>query len=711
MGGQDGNAPSTVGEYRIVRRIGAGGMGVVHLALSPSGRRVALKVIRGEFADDSDYRLRFRHEIAAARQVSGAFTAPVVGADPDADPPWMATQYFEAPTLSERVRETGPLGADEVWRLGRGLAEALRDIHRAGLVHRDLKPSNVLLTEDGPRVIDFGIARVLSSEPLTRTGKILGTVSFMAPEQLNTPREVDAAADVFALGAVLVYAATGRGPFDGETDTPPVTVAMRIVHDDPCLTGLSPGLRTVVERCLRKDPARRPSPTELLHLLREEPEGTTEPEGDDREERTAPETDVTTRRHRLRGPFRLLASVACAVTVVAVPVIWANHSDRDDAKGAPSSPVTSHAPRKGPAVEPAAAPRPAGWALWEKKPAVSDPFMRRGLPTCGGAGDVLVCSEDGVTAERIDTSTGRVLWAARDDAESLPGTVLDFAGGTVLVESVEQSAVIGFDVKTGKQLWSVPTTGATRASVRGSSVIWLNAHADGSWIERRDARTGELLGRRSFPEDKWYDLYDGGNGVLHLLSGDTGEAFYESIAVLDPDTLRTTDVLATFDDDPGTPVAADDETVTLLLRGESLTRVAYTDGTVRRIPLKDAPPGPALVQGDSLYAVRTDGLLSAFDLRTGRATWSVQTGGEAPARPVLADGRLYSLAGDGRITCIDPATGNVVWRSAVRRDPNVGIDRYNTGAGPRPEPVVLDGVTYAGYTTGSVVAVAPPSDG
>ncbi|GAA4053788.1 serine/threonine-protein kinase [Streptomyces shaanxiensis] len=132
----------------------------------------------------------------------------------DADPPWMATQYFDAPTLSERVRKNGASDGDVVWRLGRGLTEALRDIHRAGLVHRDLKPSNVLLTEDGPRVIDFNVARVLSAEPLTRTGKVLGTASFMAPEQLSMPRDVGAAADVFALGGVLTYAATGWGPFD-----------------------------------------------------------------------------------------------------------------------------------------------------------------------------------------------------------------------------------------------------------------------------------------------------------------------------------------------------------------------------------------------------------------------------------------------------------------------------------------------------------------
>ncbi|WP_255953120.1 serine/threonine-protein kinase [Streptomyces odontomachi] len=262
-----------IGGYRIERRIGAGGMGVVHLAVSPSGRRVALKIIRGEFVDDPDRRARFRLEIDAARQVSGAFTASVVDADPDADPPWMATQYFAAPTLAERVRDAGAFEEDAVWTLGRGLAEALRDIHRAGLVHRDLKPSNVLLTDDGPRVIDFGIARMLAAEPLTRTGNILGTVSFMAPEQLSTPREVGPAADVFALGGVLAHAATGRGPFDSDTGTPPVTVAMKIVHDDPDLSAVPPGLRSVIGKCLLKDPAGRPSPAELLALLQGEERG------------------------------------------------------------------------------------------------------------------------------------------------------------------------------------------------------------------------------------------------------------------------------------------------------------------------------------------------------------------------------------------------------------------------------------------------------
>lgn len=144
-------------------------------------------------------------------------------------------------------------------RLGRGLAEALRDIHRAGLVHRDLKPGNVLLPEDGPRVIDFGVARLLSAEPLTRSGKVLGTVSFMAPEQLSMPREVGAAADVFALGGVLTYAATGRGPFDGDTGAPPIAVAMKIAHDAPDLAGVPSALRPVIEKCLSKDPTGRPS--------------------------------------------------------------------------------------------------------------------------------------------------------------------------------------------------------------------------------------------------------------------------------------------------------------------------------------------------------------------------------------------------------------------------------------------------------------------
>ncbi|MFJ1874172.1 protein kinase domain-containing protein [Streptomyces chartreusis] len=713
MNWQDEKTPLAVGEYRIERRIGAGGMGVVFLAASPSGRRVALKVIREEFADDSDYRARFRHEIEAARQVSGAFTAPVVGADADADPPWMATQYFDAPTLSERVSKSGALGENAVWQLGRGLAEALRDIHRAGLVHRDLKPSNVLLTEDGPRVIDFGIARVLNAKPLTRTGKILGTVSFMAPEQLSAPRDVGAAADVFALGGVLTHAATGRGPFDGDTGAPPIAVAMKIVQDDPDLADVPTALRAIVEKCLHKDPATRPSPAELLALLQEKAVGAA---GLERPEKIS-EPGAIVSGPRLRPWMRTYLLAAAAVVVVAVgvaaPVMWSGGGGRDRGTAKPSPSATTSSPPAVPAVEPVAAVRPKGWALWERKPATeeqrpSDP------PVCDGAGEVLVCTESGVVAERLDVTTGRVIWSHRQTNERTgPGRVVGFAGETVLVQDPNGDQVVGFDVMTGDRLWSAEAE--AHPTTQQATVITFHMHANGLRIDRRDARTGKVLTTRTLSaEEQTTGIFDRSDGVPLLLKQHRNKGFTTSVATLDPATLRTTKVIATFEEDPGDLIAADANSLSFLravvnakhdLVGQSVTRVTIADGDVTHLPLQDPPLGAPRVQGNTLYLSRTDGTLASYNLRTARRNWVSETGGESPTPPVIVDGRVYSLAGDGRITCVDTATGKLIWQSAARRDSNASINIL----GSVLEPVVLDGVVYAGATTGSIFAVAPPA--
>lgn len=263
--GAEAELPEYAGHYRLDERLGSGGMGVVHLARSTSGMQLAVKVVHAEFARDPEFRGRFRQEVGAARKVSGAFTAPVVDADPEAERPWMATLFIPGPTLSDHVKRNGPMESAQLRRLMAGLAEALRDIHRVGVVHRDLKPSNVLLAEDGPKVIDFGISRPKDSELRTETGKLIGTPPFMAPEQFRRPREVGPAADIFALGSVLVHAATGRGPFDSDS---PYVVAYQVVHDEPDLTGLPPNLAPLVLRCLAKEPEDRPTPDEMMRELR-----------------------------------------------------------------------------------------------------------------------------------------------------------------------------------------------------------------------------------------------------------------------------------------------------------------------------------------------------------------------------------------------------------------------------------------------------------
>lgn len=259
---QDGD-PRSIGAYTLEGRLGAGGMGVVYRARSLSGRQVAVKVIRPELAQDQGFRDRFRREVEAARQVSGAFTAPVVDADAEGPMPWLATLFVPGPSLAERVARQGTLSVPEVRRLAAGLAEALRDIHRTGLVHRDLKPGNVLLAEDGPRVIDFGISRATDATRLTRTGATIGTPPFMAPEQFRHDA-VGPAADVFSLGSVLVHAATGHGPFDGDNLH---TIGFRVVYEEPDLTSLPDELRPLVTACLAKDPAHRPTLEQLLESL------------------------------------------------------------------------------------------------------------------------------------------------------------------------------------------------------------------------------------------------------------------------------------------------------------------------------------------------------------------------------------------------------------------------------------------------------------
>ncbi|GAA4137177.1 serine/threonine-protein kinase [Actinomadura keratinilytica] len=260
--------PRSIGRYRLRARLGAGGMGRVYLGVSPGGRAVAVKVVHPELAADPQFRRRFAAEVQAARTVGGFHTTPVVDADPDADPPWLVTAYIAGPSLAEVLAEHGPLPEATVRRLGAGLAEALEAVHAAGLVHRDLKPSNILLADDGPRVIDFGIARALDATALTRPGAVSGTPGYLAPERLND-EPAGPPADVFALGVVLCHAA-GVRPFG---DGPVQALLHRTLHEEPVLDGVPASLRDVVAACLAKDPGRRPTAAQLLGRLSDAPPG------------------------------------------------------------------------------------------------------------------------------------------------------------------------------------------------------------------------------------------------------------------------------------------------------------------------------------------------------------------------------------------------------------------------------------------------------
>ncbi|MER7465243.1 serine/threonine-protein kinase [Streptomyces sp. NPDC097981] len=263
MGSTD---PAYVGPFRVVGVLGQGGMGRVLLGAGPDGRLVAVKQVHERFARDDGFRARFRREVAASRRVSGAYTAAVIDSDADAATPWLASVFVSGPSLGSAVESAGVLSEEPLRRLAAGLASALAEIHREGLIHRDLKPDNVLLAEDGVRVVDFGIARAVDGEGstgLTRTGWVIGSPAFMSPEQAES-REPTPAADVFSLGSVLVMAATGNSPFAGAST---LQTLYDVVHAVPDLSGVPSGLRPVVERCLAKDPADRPTAAGLLDLL------------------------------------------------------------------------------------------------------------------------------------------------------------------------------------------------------------------------------------------------------------------------------------------------------------------------------------------------------------------------------------------------------------------------------------------------------------
>ncbi|MCC9708757.1 serine/threonine protein kinase [Streptomyces sp. MNU76] len=257
--------PRVVGSFRIHRRLGAGGMGVVYLGSDRRGQRVALKVIRPDLAEDQEFRSRFAREVSAARRIRGGCTARLVAADLEADRPWFATQYVPGPSLHDKVAEEGPMSAADVAAVGAALSEGLVAVHEAGVVHRDLKPSNILLSPKGPRIIDFGIAWATGASTLTHVGTAVGSPGFLAPEQVRGAA-VTPATDVFSLGATLAYAATSDSPFGhGSSEV----MLYRVVHEEPQLRGVPDALAPLVRACLAKDPDERPSTLQLSLRLKE----------------------------------------------------------------------------------------------------------------------------------------------------------------------------------------------------------------------------------------------------------------------------------------------------------------------------------------------------------------------------------------------------------------------------------------------------------
>ncbi|MFB7506501.1 outer membrane protein assembly factor BamB family protein [Streptomyces broussonetiae] len=639
--------PRRIGPFEVLGRLGAGGMGLVYLARSASGRRVAIKTVRTELAEDQLFRVRFTREVEAARAVSGFYTAAVVDADPRAAVPWLATAYVPAPSLEEIVNDCGPLPAQAVRWLAAGVAEALQSIHGAGLVHRDLKPSNVLVVEDGPRVIDFGIASGVSNTRLTMTNVAVGTPAYMSPEQAKDSRSVTGASDVFSLGSMLVFAATGHPPFHGAN---PVETVFMLLREGPDLTGLPDELRPLIEVCMQMEAAGRPSPADLQAQLAPHLFGSG---SDDSGTASAwlPEKAVALIESRRGGR----PAVKPAPVTAGGP-----HSGGRPAMpppplyDPPAPPVPAHAPDAGP-VRLAGAQVPIGpgpRVADARAAAVKAPPPEAGLvatwsrPRPGPAGaDPAVPPVPAVPPE---TASGWRPWRFRmsNDVWGTPAV----CGDLVYVTSFEVHAL---DVGTGRRRFK------TRDVAWSMAVADGRVHAsDGPTLFALDAREGTDLWRLS--TDAWVYSLKADRGTVVTGTRGGGVQAWEAAS------------------------------------GQKLWEIGGCQSDF------ESPEAGPLVHDGTVY-VWQDARLRALEARTGEERWSYPVGdaascGGVPVRLAPAsDGYVYVCAGT-RVLAVEAASGMVRWHF---ESPAVFL-------GPptfAPGPAVTGGGVYLADYLGTVYAL------
>ncbi|WDF40436.1 PQQ-binding-like beta-propeller repeat protein [Streptomyces sp. T12] len=706
--------PRELGSYRLLRRLGAGGMGRVYLARSPGGRTVAVKVIRPDLAADADFRGRFRHEVDIAKAVSGRYTAPVVDADPDASLPWLATSYVLGPDLTDVVAAHGALPERTVRALAAGLAAALQEVHAAGLIHRDLKPSNVLLAADGPRVIDFGIARAVDGSRMTQTGVVVGSPGYMPPEQA-LGQDVGPAGDVFSLGAVLAFAATGRSAF-GDGAASHAALLYQVVHGEPDLTDVPPSLLGLVRACLMKDPAQRPAPAEIVAALA--PEGVEGVLSDwlpsavastiathaagilDLEAPERPEQPQPPQPAVSFGPPPTVGDVSAGASAPtpgygypAAP----GYGTPAPAYGTPASgygtpPGGTPAPGYG---YPPAADTPQSGTVQLGSPQAGSPAApsrRRALGLAlGGAAAVAVVgggtalwlgrdteasggstTEDGEgggggsarpAAENFSTPPAGVapqpLWhkTVADDSTN-PDVPLLVQGGLLLVSG---DPLVAYDVKTGKARWSKPDI----------------------------CRPGAPLlfhGGKVFLSDGDYD------GVLVAYDVQTGKEAWRSrlgkqLNVEDTLALDDKNVYVTATDYSDSKSATDYRT--------AVAAISHTTGKKVWVQKRDWGTDDYDVEGTASgkYLVYTDSKknLTVRDTATGGQLWTKKIGDDWSWRPTVASGLVF-LPGD-RLTAVDADTGATVWTLS----PN--------GRRGFKNPTVIGGVLYASDYDDGVWAV------
>ncbi|MGW1669378.1 serine/threonine-protein kinase [Streptomyces sp. NPDC002324] len=750
--------PRRIGPFEVLGRLGAGGMGLVYLARSASGRRVAIKTVRTELAEDQLFRVRFTREVEAARAVSGFYTAAVVDADPRAAVPWLATAYVPAPSLEEIVNDCGPMPVQAVRWFAAGVAEALQSIHGAGLVHRDLKPSNVLVVEDGPRVIDFGIASGVSNTRLTMTNVAVGTPAYMSPEQAKDSRSVTGASDVFSLGSMLVFAATGHAPFHGAN---PVETVFMLLREGPDLSGLPDDLRPLIESCMQMDPTARPGPADLQAQLAPHLFGSG---SDDSGTASAwlPEKAVTmieTRRGGRPAPKQQPSS------------------GRSGGGGRPNAPVPPPPPPYDPAPAPVGAPdtgpvRLAGGqvpigpgprvadaraaavkapppeaglaASWSRPragvngadpaPAVAPPATPEAAPsgwrpwrfrmsndvwgTPSVADDLVYVTSFEVHA--LDVATGRRRFKTRDVAWSMA-----VADGRI--HASDGPTLFALDAREGGDLWRLSTDAWVYSlkADRGTVVTATRGGGVQGWEASNGQKLWELTGAQTDfespeagPVVQDGTVYIWKDARLRALEARTGEERW-SYPIGDAASCG------------GVPVrlapAADG--YVYVSAGSRVLAVDIASGHVRwhfEAPavFLSAPtfaPGPA-VTGGGVYLADYLGTVYALDATDGRDRWRIATESRSSLEPVLvAAGHVHVGSGKGLYT-LDAVTGTPKWRFQAGGEivgaPSVAEGRIHfgstdhllytlkaddgrlrwklaTGGEITGSPVVKDGVVYA----------------
>ncbi|MFD7405043.1 PQQ-binding-like beta-propeller repeat protein [Streptomyces sp. NPDC059866] len=721
--------PRRIGPFEVLGRLGAGGMGLVYLARSASGRRVAIKTVRTELAEDQLFRVRFTREVEAARAVSGFYTAAVVDADPRAAVPWLATAYVPAPSLEEIVNDCGPMPAQAVRWLAAGVAEALQSIHGAGLVHRDLKPSNVLVVEDGPRVIDFGIASGVSNTRLTMTNVAVGTPAYMSPEQAKDSRSVTGASDVFSLGSTLVFAATGHPPFHGAN---PVETVFMLLREGPDLEGLPDELRPLIESCMQMDPSARPTPADLQaqlapHLFGSgnDDSGTASAWLPDKavgliESRRGGRPPVkpasgsgrsSGRPHAVppppphapvvpapapaapvsapvgapdSGPVRLAGAAvpigpgprvadARAAAVKAPPpeaglaASWAK----------PRPGVNGADPAVGPAVpapQPAPPENPAGWRPWRFR--MSNDVW--GTPAV--ADDLVYVTSFEVHA--LDVATGRRRFKTRDVAWSMA-----VADGRI--HASDGPTLFALDAREGADLWRLSTDAWVYSlkADRGTVVTGTRGGGVQAWEAASGQKLWEITGCQSDFEspEAGPALHDGTVYVwqdarLRALDARTGDERW-SYPIGDAASCGGVPVRVAPASDGYVYVSAGTRVLAVDVAGGHV-RWHFEAPAVFLSPPAFAP-GPA-VTGGGVYLADYLGTVYALDATDGRDRWRIATESRASVEPVLvAAGHVHVGSGTGLYT-LDAVTGTPKWRFQAGGDivgaPSVAEGRIHFGS-------------------------------